>query len=359
MILILTTKSDLSGAPIHVLGLGKLFKDEQLEVLFGFGQNGEISKQLIELNYKVVLFPRLASNYNFFHDIHLIYSLIKIINANNIKILHLHSTKAGFIGKIAKLFTKVRVIYTVHGWGFGSRRHYIRSILIYLIELITSPLVDSYIFVSKFDRSIGRKFIFIDQKKINLIYNTSTRSSSERIYHDNNLVMVARNDPQKDFSTFLKAINRLNDVGQIYLVGRGTDTIEFVESARRIVTTNYDKIHFIGETNSVEEYLSKCSTFILATKYEGLPLSILEAMSNSMCIIASDVGGCGELVEHGVNGFLVQPEEPNQLANMINYVLNNKEMAQEMCRNSRIIFNKKFKNYNIQKLLYIYNSLEF
>ncbi len=79
-----------------------------------------------------------------------------------------------------------------------------------------------------------------------------------------------------------------------------------------------DKVFFEGAVNNVPDYLQKADVFLLITNWEGLPISILEAMSYGLPVIASDVAGVKEEVLDGVNGFVV-PRKDVQKGNFCHF----------------------------------------
>src|SRR5699024_6423825 len=68
----------------------------------------------------------------------------------------------------------------------------------------------------------------------------------------------------------------------------------------------WERIRFLGQRHDVAEHLARAQVFLLLSNWEGLPLSILEAMRAGLPVIASDVGGCNEAVVDGETGFVVQ-----------------------------------------------------
>ena len=92
-----------------------------------------------------------------------------------------------------------------------------------------------------------------------------------------------------------------------------------------------------------------CSSFV-----EGLPISILEAMSVGLPIISTNVGGVNEQIDHGINGFLIETNNPLDLSNKIQYFIENRGSIIEMGKASYKKFNSKF---GLKKMIDSYNSL--
>jgi len=90
-----------------------------------------------------------------------------------------------------------------------------------------------------------------------------------------------------------------------------------------------------------------------------LPITIIEALSCSLPVISSDVGGCNELVLSGFNGFLVPPKSPSQLAHAIHALCIDETLRLKMASASRLVFDKIFSFERfVSSTLSVYNSLE-
>jgi glycosyltransferase involved in cell wall biosynthesis len=75
-----------------------------------------------------------------------------------------------------------------------------------------------------------------------------------------------------------------------------------------------DKIIFTGAIPNAAKYLKAFDVFVLPSEKEGLPYTIIEAMAAGLPIVASRVGGIPEMIKDGVNGFLINPHDPEALA---------------------------------------------
>lgn len=317
--LLIVTNADLAGAPIHVrdLAIGLHKKGNNVSVVFG--EAGVIKDALDQAGIKTFIISTMRSNINIQQDFSSVRELIRIVNIVCPDVLHAHSSKAGLIARIVGFYLSLPVIYTVHGWGFGRGRRIIISVFVYLTELILSLITKKFISVSNADREIGMKYLALPNSKISTIYNGSEFNAMSRGKElaGLHLIMVARNDPQKDYDTFFKAL-ALSNFDAALVVGRGTDEDSFIANARSLSGNNFKKIQFLGSRSDVEALLEKSTLFVLSSRFEGLPISIIEAMSKGLPVLASAVGGVPELVSHGVNGYLFIQGKYEDLASCIN-----------------------------------------
>lgn len=130
------------------------------------------------------------------------------------------------------------------------------------------------------------------------------------------------------------------------LVGDGEMRQQLEEYAQQLSS----KINFIGNTKNVDNYLIQADCFILFSKNEGLPISIIEAMRAGLPIISTKIAGIPELVEDGKNGYLVEPNT-EELANLLLKILKEYPDLKQMGKKSRKLFEQKFTK---EKMLHTY-----
>jgi glycosyltransferase involved in cell wall biosynthesis len=320
-VLLIVTNADLAGAPIHVRDLAISLKNHGHKVSVIFGEHGAIKDALDAEGIDTHVVQSMRSSINPQQDIRSFLGVKKIAELIAPDLIHAHSSKAGLIARLVGFILKVPVIYTIHGWGFGKGRRKLISSFVYFTEMVLSFFTDKFIAVSNADRHVGIRYLPIANSKISTIYN-STSFVPTPLYARQNpdgvrLIMVARNDHPKDYATFFKAVAKSN-IDSVMVVGRGTDEDSFIASARSYTGDNFHKIEFLGARSDIEELLERANLFVLSSKFEGLPISIIEAMSKGLPILASSVGGIPELVLHGVNGYLFEPGNHEVLASYIN-----------------------------------------
>jgi glycosyltransferase involved in cell wall biosynthesis len=91
-----------------------------------------------------------------------------------------------------------------------------------------------------------------------------------------------------------------------------------------------EKVHFVGGVTKVREHLSRADIFVLPSRSEGFSNAIIEAMAESLPVVATDVGGNAEAVLDGVSGFIVPPEDAGALAEAISQLLGDRSRATKM-----------------------------
>ena len=133
---------------------------------------------------------------------------------------------------------------------------------------------------------------------------------------------------RKDYGTLLEALARLEARGRRFhatLVGDGPDRAALEARARALGLDR--RLTFLGERPDVEKLLPAMDVFVLSSREEGIPNSLLEAMAAGRPAVATAVGGTPEVLDDGVTGWLVPPSDPVALAGALECVLDDPEEA--------------------------------
>ena len=155
--------------------------------------------------------------------------------------------------------------------------------------------------------------------------------------HTIRLLSVSRLDHQKDTITLLKSFELLdpNLEWHLDIVGDGPlypHILEYISNSPALS----GRVSLIGHSSNVSKYYQQSHVFVLCSNWEGLPITILEAMSHGLPIVHR-VGGCPELVFDGVNGFLVQKNDPKTLADSLSSLITNPTLRLNLSVNSEVL----------------------
>lgn len=217
------------------------------------------------------------------------------------------------------------------------------------LEQLTYKRMDSLLAVSK---NIGDGLTFyykIAKDKINAVYNgvnlkrfDNIQDSKARI--ENSILYVGALRKRKNVSRIIKALSLISDKLDVHLtiIGQGPEEKNLMALAKDL--NLIQKIRFINsiDYDELPKYYRACDLFMLLSFSEGLPKVILEAMASRKPVIASDIPAHRELIQDGQNGFLVDPKNPEQIAEKTALLLTKKELAQQMGNRSRRIIENSF-----------------
>lgn len=283
-------------------------------------------------------------------DILALLKLFKNIRKEKYDIVHTHSSKPGFSGRIAaKLAGTPIIIHTIHGFPFNDFMHPVLRRTFILLERFLSKLSDKLITVSnlnlrkavelKFDKS--HKFINIysgiDFSKFNSSIDIPQQKQDLELRPQDKIVgMVGRLSEQKAPLDFIRAIP---DVLKIYkdtmflLVGDG-ELRQNIESLIETLQIN-SRVKILGFRDDIARLLQVFDIYVLTSHWEGLGRSLTEAMYMGKPAVATRVEGVPELVEHGKTGLLVSPKDIKGISDGIIKILSDQKLAVKLGKAAR------------------------
>jgi glycosyltransferase involved in cell wall biosynthesis len=342
-ILFIITKSDLGGAQSYVKSLIENLY-QKYEITLATGEEGSLTETIKAMGVKVYLIPSLIRAINPLTDFFAIKQTVDLIRQLQPDILHLHSSKAGIIGRIAGVICQVPTVFTAHGWGFTPRTPLIRRIVAYISEKLGGVLAAKIICVCESDRQLALSYQIGRPKTLVTIrsgIDNNTVTLANPALQPPRLIMVARFNEQKDQATLLKAIVLVaqSDI-HLDLVGSGI----LLESCQKMAHDLgiADRVSFLGDRNDVDLLLARSQIFILATHYEGLPICILEAMRAGLPVIATNVNGIAEQVIDGKTGFLVPHADVTALKDALAVAIASPELRETLGKAGREKFLQEF-----------------
>ncbi len=362
-ILQVITLSCWGGAPQVVYDLIKNLDKKKFEVELACGM-GSGWEKMKDLNVKIYPFPSFKREISIFEDIKTIFYLFKIIKKNRYDIVHCHTTKGGFVGRIsAKLAGVKKIFFTCHGWGFYNAEFKKIEIFLIYLERFLSFWTTKVICVSENDKIEALKRKIVSRDKIVVIKNGIEWKEKDykRIINKKKgeivFGMTARLAYQKNPLLFLRAakavIEKYYHV-KFFLVGGGA----LFKRCKNFIEKNHlqNKIFMLGEKSPEEtrKLLYNFDVFVLTSLFEGLPLSLIEAMFSGLPIIASNVGGVSELVINYKNGFLIKPRNLNDLVNKMSVFLKKPSLCRKMGKESRKIAKS---NFTVERMASDYQDL--
>lgn len=181
----------------------------------------------------------------------------------------------------------------------------------------------------------------ISSQELSVVYNGSDLSKciiKENYSTDEtfNFVHIGRFASVKNQTLIVDAISRLKNEGynvHIDLLGGAGNEVEIEEKVRTLHLEN--EITLCGLQSNVYPFISKADAFLLPSKYEGMPITLIEAMGSGMPIIASNVGGIPDMIEHGKEGLLINPNL-DELVEAMMLLMNNHDLREKLGVAARI-----------------------
>lgn len=246
----------------------------------------------------------------FFESIKTLYLQIRKINPD---VIHLHSSIAGFIGRMITLcFPNIKVFYTPHGYSFlMTNKHKLTRVIYWLVEFMMSQFIGNIIACSKSEYKFAKKLslfrkVFLLENCINVLNFQKETTSS--LYKQ--VIGVGRMEEQKDPRLFIEIaalLRQMDSSVKAVWIGDGSLKTECEELNRSLNA----EVIFTGWLSNEEtlEYLQRSTVFLQTSKWEGLPYSVLEAFAVGLPVVASDINSHRDLIGNSYLGFIAKDKK--------------------------------------------------
>ncbi|AZF20409.1 MULTISPECIES: glycosyltransferase family 4 protein [unclassified Pseudomonas] len=356
------TRSDvIGGASVHLLdlALGSFQAGHSVDILVG--GEGVFNSRARDLGLSCFPLKYLVREINPRKDIRAFFELRKMLSKLKPDLVHLHSSKAGILGRLAAKSLGLPAIFTAHGWAFTEGVSAKRRFLYRNIERIMARFSEQILTVSEFDRQLALKAKVGDEASVLTIHNGMPEVSSNIVSLTESdkvrLIMVARFEVPKNQKFLLEALAKVAPKNwELELVGDGPSFSSVQTLAAHLGIG--EKVVFSGACDDVPIRLSRSDVFVLISDWEGLPLTILEAMRTGLPVIASNVGGVSELVANGENGFVVERGDQKGLMDALTQLINSPELRKKQGLLGQHIYRTNFTfDIMLDKILKIYQKV--
>lgn len=261
-------------------------------------------------------------------------------------LVHCHGFQGGAVGRAAAVMARVPAIVTIHNTlqvvgpaRFGAR----------LAESWMRDKTAWWVTVSAYLRNYAWKELGIPEARTAVIANGVQMPAEIPPWQQQPVLgTVARLIPAKGIDIFIRAVQLLRpEIPELKanIIGDGPE-------ARRLKALTADlglegTVEFLGYREDVAEQLKKMAVFVLPTRSEGLGISVLEAMSMGVPVIATAVGGIPELVRHNHTGILVRRDEHGAIARAVRQLLRDRERTEAM---RRAAFDNTKRNFSSESM---------
>ena len=357
-ILHIITRLDMGGSAQNTLiSCGLLSNKYQVVLVHGlsFESNMPDSEKLVvedglknakNNGVKLISVPFLVRRISPLNDIRALFELLQIIKIEKPDVVHTHTSKAGILGRLAAKFAKTpHIIHTPHGHVFFGHFGSMLSRIFLWIERLFGILTDRVVVLTNGERSdYTDRNVYPEDKLVQIHsgvdiekFKQSPVSAVEKkrsLGLDQNGLVVGFIGwllPIKGPMHLLKAMEDVwRDYENTVLVFIGKGDLDVDLRAAALKTGANGRVNFLGWRSDIEEIMPIFDIFVLPSLNEGMGRVLVEAMAAGKPIVASNVGGIPDLVEHDYNGLLVPPGDEKALAAAIRQLINDPAKAKMM-----------------------------
>jgi glycosyltransferase involved in cell wall biosynthesis len=329
----------------------------QVDLAFNIVQ--EVNPLLVELGCRVYNLgfersPFKKQNYHAYNK------LKQLIHAEEYNIVHTHTpTASAFVRLSCRKFRNITVIYTAHGFHFFNGAPVINWILYYPIERWLAKYTDILITINNEDYNRAKKSfkagkveyipgigVNIDKFEKNqtnkLIKRQELRIPEEAFV----ILSVGELNKNKNHETVIKAISKSNNPN-IYYVICGEGTLENYLKNLSVDLGLGNRVRLMGFRNDIAEVYKAADIFAFPSLREGLSVALMEAMVAGLPVICSDIRGNSDLIENGINGYLLPRLDVQGYAKKINELYISRQKRELLGDNNR----EKISNYTLERII--------
>lgn len=328
-------------------------KDEPKPIL----KNGhKIREYKVDLYRKISLFDLLC-----------LFQILKIVRKEKPDLIHCHSSKGGFLGRIVGAICRVQTCYTPHAFSFLSTQKKINKGVYVFIEKITR--FRTYLLAcSCSEAKLAKDTVGYAERYIRIWSNSVPDASGcaakiEQNREQQYISTIGRPSYQKNTLFLLSVVKEIVSRGKdikfcILGVGHYSPKLEEVKQfiKKNKIEKNILLLPWLSQTET-HKYILNSEVYVSTSMYEGLPLGIIEALSLGKPIVASNVYGNTDCVEDGKNGYLLNLEKDIFATKLIE-LLDDKNKLVTFGNNSRAIYDQEFNiETRIHQLEAIYKEM--
>ncbi len=344
------TRLEKGGAPSVLLEVLRRCDAKQFEHHIATGIASEPENDMIShaknIGLRVFVIPTFVRDIHLFLDLITLLKLYFLVRKGGYDIIHCHTSKGGFIGRLAARLANVRcIIYSPHGDIFEGYFGKVKTCFFTWLEKFAAKFTDKIITLTKSGIEPYVKAGIGNPSQFEYIYNGVDIQALEKRKADRTrkrwevgigndcfvVVTAGRLVPVKGHTYLITAFARVvKEIPNVRLVFLGDGELKEALFAQTKTLGIENHALFLGMRNDVPEIISASDLFVLPSINEGFGVVLLEAMAMKCPIVATNVGGIPEVVMDGETGILVPPRDPVQLAGAIIKLIKDSTLARQL-----------------------------
>jgi len=349
-ILHIITRLEHGGPPIALLNLIERLDKGKFQCAIATGFTGEPEKDMIpharRKNIEVLTIPHLVRDISPASDLMALYELIAVLRRQKADIVHCHTSKAGFIGRLAaKIAGRSVILYSPHGTILKGYFAPLKTRFFTALDRLAALLTDRILCLSQveimeyLEAGIGslhqycvlHNGIDVAQMEERRLDNLRMRERLGLGREDFICVTVGRLVPVKGYPFLIDAMGKLAQTipnVKLVIAGDGSEREKLKKQVLELALD--DRVLFLGLREDIPEILSCGDLFLLSSVNEGFGLVLLEAMAFKLPIVATRVGGVPEVVKDGETGLLIPSQDPQSFVNAVLKIYRNRDWGRDL-----------------------------
>jgi glycosyltransferase involved in cell wall biosynthesis len=356
-VLHLITLSVVGGAQDNTFGTCELHNRRRYEVHLACNPDGQWidrARQAVDVFHPL---NHLQTPPHPLKDLRSLWDIIQLLRRERFEIVHTHTSKAGFVGRVACWICRVpTVIHTYHAFPFHDYMSSAKRWVFQSLERLTRPMTDFIFTLSELDREQGRQlgilrreasataYTGINFAKIDAAAPRETVREKLGIDPDVPVVLlVGRLEPQKAPHVMLEAFAQVvkeHPRALLLFAGDGILRPEVEAAIRERGLEQNARI--LGFRDDIPDLLAAADLFAFSSLWEAMGRAMIEAMLMGRAVVVPAIYGIPEIVHHGETGWLYEAGKADQLARGISHLLAHPAEREELGREARRLTRKLF-----------------
>jgi len=351
-IFICITKSNWGGAQKYVYDLATNLPKEKFDVSVLLGGNGELKNRLDLAGIKTLSLENSERDINIKRELNLFYELEEIFRKEKPDVIHLNSSKIGFVGALAGKAAGIKkIIFTGHGWAFNEDRDVLSKLFFMILHIITIVLSGKVIAVSELTKNqipspFRKKMVVIRNGLREIVFKDKKIAQKDlgiktMVKNPIWIGTISELHKNKGLEYAIEAVSKIKENFVFVIMGDGEEKTNLQTQIDKLGLNN--KVFLVGRIEMASTYLKAFDILTLTSITEALPYFLLEAGAAGLPVIASDVGGIPEIIKNGKSGVLVESKDSDGIRKQIEFLAKNPEKARVLGTNLKEKVDKEFK----------------
>ncbi len=347
----------ISGVGVYIKLLTAYIDNNKFKNILLYNKENKEFEFFDKSNHPITKFQiNLFNEIDLIRDAKCLYQIIKLLRKIKPNLIHCHSAKAGILGRIAGFYLKIPTLYTPHAFSYLSADNRAKKLIFKNTEKLFRFLPSSILACSNSEYNRAIYELKFKKRKVFLWNNSIEKPRTLKLSNiklpNEYICSAGRPSFQKNLEMLIEAFFYVKkSIKNIHLVllGSGLSTPYLLKIEKMIKKRNLENnIRLVSwlEREEALRIINDSVLYLSSSRYEGLPYSIIEALSLSKPCIVTNVDGNKDLIIENYNGYLVEVGDSKTMADKIISILKNKEELKRISKNAGSIF---LDNYDIEK----------
>ena len=324
-----------------------------VDLAVGGGSDGGLLAELAA--HRVHRVPELGRDPHPWNDLRALLRLAALMRRHRYQIVHTHTAKAGFLGRLAAAMVGTpTIIHTVHGVTFHEHLSLASRAFYVALERIAGRFTHQFVTVGEdvkrlyLEQGIGAPALYqtiysgmplddyLEAGAMSDVERARVRAELGLRPGDRAVAMAARLEPRKGHRDLLQVVARLSRRHpelRVLLLGEGPLRADLEAEARALGVA--DVVRFLGHRTDLPRVLAAVDVSVLTSLWEGLPRVLVQSAAAGRPVVTFDVEGAWEVVRDGHNGFIVPSRDLDHFAARLEDLLRDGTLARDFGRAGR------------------------